>query len=96
MTEWDSEAHAILLSGTQTISTWVSSELVDQIATVTLVTSGQYQLQITCPFTTTRPTSISIDIEVRAKGGAKITSRTKNFSGQVPDSARVIADLFVL
>ena len=90
-----SEAHAILLLGTQTISTWVTSELVDKIATVTLVSSGQYQLQITCPFTTTKSTDISVDIEVLAKGGAKITSRKKSFSGQVPDSARVIADVFV-
>lgn len=90
-----SEAHAILLLGTQTISTWITSELVGKIATVTLVSPGQYQLQISCPFTTTKSADISVDIEVRAKDGTKLTSRTKNFSGKVPDSARVIADVFV-
>jgi len=88
------EANAILLLGTQTISTWVSSELIGKVATVDLVSSGQYQLQVTCPYTSTTPASISINFEVVAKG-ATIASRTKNFSGQVPDSARAIADVFV-
>jgi hypothetical protein len=88
------EAHAILLLGTQTISTWVSSELIGKVATVDLVSPGQYQLQVTCPYTAKKPTSIGISFEVLANG-TKITSRTKNFSGQVPDSARAIADVFV-
>ena len=88
------EAHAILLLGTQTISTWISSELIGNVATVDLVSPGQYQLQVTCPYTAKKLTNISINFEVVANG-AQITSRTKNFSGQVPDSARAIADVFV-
>ena len=88
------EVEAILLLGTQTISTWVSSELIGKVATVDLVSAGQYQLQITCTFTGKDPANITIDLEVRAKG-ATLTSRSKNFSGKSPDSARVIADVYL-
>ncbi|HEY6123295.1 MAG TPA: hypothetical protein VIV63_01490 [Steroidobacteraceae bacterium] len=88
------EAEAILLLGTQTISTWVSSELVGKTATVELVSAGQYQLQITCRFTEKNLTNITIDLEVRAKG-ATLTSRSKNFTGTAPGTARAIADVYL-
>lgn len=87
-------AEAILLLGTQTISTWVSSELVGKVATVDLVSGGQYQLQITCAFTEKTLTNVTIDLEVRAKG-ATLTSRSKNFIGMAPGSARAIADVYL-
>ena len=88
------EAEAILLLGTQTISTWVSSELVGKVVTVDLVSAGLYQLQITCTFTEKAPTNITIDLEVRAKG-ATLTSRSKSFIGMAPGSARAIADVYL-
>ncbi len=88
------EAQAILLLGTQTISTWVSSELVGKVATVDLVSAGQYQLQITCTFKEKEPTNVTIDLEVRAKG-ATLTSRSKSFTGMAPGSARAIVDVYL-
>lgn len=88
------EAEAILLLGTQTISTWVSSELVGKSATVDLVSAGQYQLQITCTFTEKILTNVTIDLEIRAKG-ATLTSRSKNFTGTAPGRARAIVDVYL-
>jgi len=88
------EAEAILLLGTQTISTWVSSELVGKVVTVDLVSAGLYQLQVTCTFTGKSISNITIDLEVRAKG-ATLTSRSKSFAGMAPASARAIADVFL-
>ena len=88
------EAEAILLLGTQTISTWVSSELVGKVTIVELVSAGQYQLQITCTFTDKVPTHVAVDLEIRAKG-AILTSRSKSFTGKAPEVARVIADVYL-
>jgi hypothetical protein len=88
------EANAILLLGTQTISTWVSSELMGKTDTVPLVSSGQYQLQISGKFTTTQETTVQMTFEIRGDAGS-IIARSKSFTGKRGGIARAIADVFV-
>jgi hypothetical protein len=88
------EASAILLLGTQTIATWVSSELIGTSDTVPLVSPGQYQLQVTSKFTSNQSTTISMNFDIKDNNGS-IISRSRSFTGQRNGAARAIADVFV-
>jgi hypothetical protein len=85
------EARAILLRDTETIATWVSSELIGIPVSEALVVAGFYTLQITCVFTNKKPGTVNIEFQIN--GGAKVPV---SFSGQRPDVARAIADVFIV
>lgn len=85
------EARAILLRDTETIATWVSSELIGVSVSEALVVPGFYTLQVTCVFTSKKPSPVNIDFQLNNGAKAPVS-----FSGQRPDVARAIADAFIV
>jgi len=85
------EARAILLRDTETIATWVSSELIGIPVSEALVVAGFYTLQITFVFTHKKPATVNVDFQIN--NGTKVPV---SFIGQRPDVARAIADVFIV
>ena len=85
------EARAILLRDTETIATWVSSELIGVSVSEELVVPGFYTLQVTFVFTSKKPSTVNIAFQLN--NAAKVPV---SFSGQRPDVARAIADAFIV
>lgn len=85
------EARAILLRDTETIATWVSSELIGTAVSESLVVAGFYTLQVTFVFTSKKASVANIEFQIN--NGTKVPV---SFSGQRRDVARAIADAFIV
>ena len=85
------EANAILLQETQTLGTWVSSELLGETISETIATPGFTVLQITCVFTSANPSSVAIDFQLGNDPPVQVS-----FSGQKGDVVRTLADFFIV
>jgi hypothetical protein len=72
---------AILLRDTETIATWVSSELIGVSVSEALVVPGFYTLQVTSVFTSKKPGTVNIEFQLN--NAAKVPV---SFSGQSPTS----------
>jgi hypothetical protein len=80
------EAHAILLRDTTTIATWESKELVGKQIAEPLVARGLHTLQVTCVFTTIKPTNVNVTFQLN---NGLVT--TVVLSGKKPDVSRAVA-----
>jgi hypothetical protein len=85
------EVNAILMQRTQTLATWITSELLGTTVSETIATKGFTVLQVTFIFTSAAVTVLTLDLQLGESEPVQVS-----VSGKKGDVVRVIADFFVV
>jgi hypothetical protein len=81
---------------TEIVQTWQSSQLIGTGQSIVLDKAGQYQLQITCPYTSKKTTTIDMKWRTADDEDTGLADQSESFSGSKGAVARAIADVTVL